>query len=85
MEKRLEEMKDMIIQYGGKEGLEELRAKVQAIKSQSNEKTKHSLDEFHDVAINDRSEATNEVTIETTQGVKTEGELEQEHKNVETK
>lgn len=85
MEKRLEEMKDMIIQYGGKEELEELRAKVQAIKSQSNEKAKHSLDEFHDVAINGRSESTNEVTRETTQGVRTEGEFEQEHNNVETK
>ena len=55
------------------------------IKSQSNEKAKHSLDEFNDVAINGRSESTNEVTRETTQGVRTEGELEQEHNNVETK
>ena len=49
------------------------------------EKKKHSLDEFHDVAIKNRSESTNEATRETTQGVRTEGELEQEHNNVETK
>lgn len=49
------------------------------------ENKRHSVDEFHDVAINDRSEATNEATRETTQGVRTEGELEQEHKNLETK
>lgn len=41
---------------------------------------KHSLDEFHDVAIKNRSKNTNEVTIETTQGVKTEGKLEQSNK-----
>lgn len=46
---------------------------------------KHGLDEYHDVAINDRSETANKVTRETTQGVKTEGEFEQEHNNVETK
>lgn len=34
MEKRLEEISSMIVQYGGQEKLEELRAKVQAIKSQ---------------------------------------------------
>lgn len=79
MEKRLEEMRDMIIQYGGKKELEELRAKVQVIKSKSNKKTKHSLDEFYGVAINDRSETTNEATRETTQGVRTEGELEQDN------
>ena len=49
------------------------------------ETKKHGLDEFHDVAIKNRSESTNEATRETTQGVKTEGELEQEHNNVETK
>ena len=37
MEKRLEEMRDMIVQYGGQEKLEELRAQVQAIKSQFSE------------------------------------------------
>lgn len=40
---------------------------------------KHGLDEFHDVAIKNRSESTNEATRETTQGVKTEGELEQDN------
>lgn len=49
-------------------------------------KKKHSLDEFHDVAVNDRSETTNEATRETVQGVRTEGELEQvNNKNMEEK
>ena len=34
MKKRIEEISSMIVQYGGQEKLEELRAKVQAIKSQ---------------------------------------------------
>ncbi len=37
MEKRLEEMRDMIVQYGGQEKLEELRTQVQAIKFQFSE------------------------------------------------
>ncbi len=37
MEKRLEEMRNMIVQYGGQEKLEELRTQVQAIKFQFSE------------------------------------------------
>lgn len=44
------------------------------------ENKRHSLEEYHDVAINDRSETTNQVTRETTQGVKTEGDLEHDNK-----
>ena len=40
-------------------------------------KKKHCLAEFHDVAINNRIETTNEVTRETAQGFRTEGNLEQ--------
>ena len=46
---------------------------------------KHSLDEFHDIAINDRSVVVDEVTRETINGVRTENELGQEHKSVEGK
>ena len=47
---------------------------------------KHTLDEFYDVAVKDRIEATNEVTRETMQGVKTENELEQVYdENMEEK
>ena len=46
---------------------------------------KHGLDEFHDVAIGDRSETADKATRETINGVRTENELEQEHKNVEVK
>lgn len=47
-------------------------------------KKKHSLDEFHDVAVNARMETINEVTRETTQGVREE--LEQDNdKNMEEK
>ena len=44
---------------------------------------KHSLDEFHDVAVNDRSGTTNEATTETAQGVRTEYEL--DNNNMEEK
>ena len=55
---------------------------VKESENNSNDLTKkHSLDEFHDVAIHDRIEATNQVTRETTNGVKTENELEQEHES----
>lgn len=50
--------------------------KKEQVKNEQIDK-KHHLDEFHDVAINDRNETTNEVTRETTQSVRTEGELEQ--------
>ncbi len=57
---------------------------VKESENNSNDLTKkHSLDEFHDVAIHDRIEATNQVTRETTNGVKTENELEQEHESEE--
>jgi F0F1-type ATP synthase membrane subunit b/b' len=46
MEKRLEEMRDMIVQYGGQEKLEELRAQVQSIKSQSEKKSQFSEQEI---------------------------------------
>lgn len=49
-------------------------------------KKKHSLDEFHDVAVNDRIETTNDVTRETLQGVRTEDKLEQiNNENMEEK
>ena len=49
-------------------------------------KKKHSLDEFHNVAVNDRMGTTNEVTRETVQGVMTEDELGQANdKNEEEK
>ncbi len=48
-------------------------------------KKKHSLDEFYNVAVNDRINATNEVTTETVQGVRTEEKLEQVNKNMEEK
>ena len=44
-------------------------------------KKKHSLAEFHDVAINDRIENTKGVIRETVQGYRTEGKLEQMHNN----
>ncbi len=49
-----------------------------------NKKKKHSLVEFHDVAVNDRIEAIDEVTRETVQGVRTEDKIEQvNNKNME--
>ncbi len=46
-------------------------------------KKKHSLDEFYNVAVNDRINDTNEVTRETLQSVRTEDELEQVNKSME--
>ncbi len=46
MEKRLEEMGDMVIKYAGQEKLEELKAKIQAIKSQNVAKAKFSEQEI---------------------------------------
>lgn len=59
---------------------------VKESENNSNDLTKkHSLEEFHDVAIGDRSETADKATRETINGVRTENELEQEHKNVEVK
>ena len=78
---------DGSVEEHGNISVEEHRnSPVKEPENNSNDLTKkHSIDEFHDVAINDRSEDTNEVTRETTQGVKTENELEQGHKSVEVK
>lgn len=46
MEKRLEEISDMVIKYAGQEKLEELKAKIQAIKSQNVAKAKFSEQEI---------------------------------------
>lgn len=78
---------DGSVEEHGNISVEEHRNRpVKESENSSNDLTKkHSLDEFYDIAIGDRSEATNEVTRETTQGVRTENELEQEHKSVEVK
>ena len=48
-------------------------------------KKKHTLGEFHEVAVNDRTEATNDVTRETLQGVKTEQLEQSNNKSMEEK
>lgn len=59
---------------------------VKESENNSNDLTKkHSLEEFHDVAIGDRSETADKATRETINCVRTENELEQEHKSVEVK
>ena len=46
IERRLEEISDLVIKYGGQEKLEELRRKVQTIKTQSEVKTEFSEQEI---------------------------------------
>lgn len=48
-------------------------------------KKKHTLGEFHEVAVNDRTEATNDVTRETLQAVKTEQLEQSNNKSMEEK
>lgn len=82
----IEKVKDKTHGDGDGSVEEHRNSPVKESENSSNDLTKkHSLDEFHDIAIGNRSEATNEVTRETTQGVRTENELGQEHKSVEVK
>lgn len=52
MNKRLEEMSNIIVQYGGQEKLEELKAKVEAIKSKVIAKKKFTEQEIGEATIN---------------------------------
>lgn len=65
MEKRLEQMRDMIVQYGGQEKLEELRAQIQAIKSQNEKKSQFSEQEIGkatiDIPTEKKDEAKNQI------------------------
>lgn len=78
---------DGSVEEHGNISVEEHRnSPVKESENSSNDLTKkHSLDEFHDIAINDRSVVVDEVTRETINGVRTENELGQEHKSVEAK
>lgn len=72
--------------HGNMSEEEHRNSPVKEPENNSNDLTKkHSLDEFHDVAIGDRSETADKATRETINGVRTENELGQEHKNVEVK
>ena len=72
-------------EHGNMSEEEHRNSPVKESENNPNDLTKHSLDEFHDVAIGDRSETADKATRETINGVRTENELGQEHKNVEVK
>lgn len=73
-------------EHGNMSEEEHRNSPVKEFENNLNDLTKkHGLDEFHDVAIGDRSETADKATRETINGVRTENELEREHKNVEVK
>ena len=71
--------------HGNMSEEEHRNSPVKESENNPNDLTKHSLDEFHYVAIGDRSETADKATRETINGVRTENELGQKHKNVEVK
>lgn len=73
-------------EHGNISEKEHRNSPVKESENNSNDLTKkHSLGEFYDVAIVDRSETADKATKETINGVITENKLEQGHKSVEVK